>query len=134
MEYDKQWWNEFRRKTVEDILELTGKKNDDYTGSREESNPFQNFDLSDEFGVDPITGVCIRMQDKFQRAKAFAKQGDLSLTSKGDTVDDIFKDLIGYSLIIIGMLERERSKQKSCYTHQSYDTTIERTNHKENRK
>lgn len=110
MEYDKQWWNEFRRKTVEDILELTGKKNDDYTGSREESNPFQNFDLSDEFGVDPIIGVCIRMQDKFQRAKAFAKQGDLSLTTKGDTVDDIFKDIIGYSLIIIGMLERDRSK------------------------
>jgi|TARA_A100000171_G_C2111166_1_gene135135 hypothetical protein len=113
MQYDKDWWEEFRRAKVEEILELTGKKNADYTGARSEPNPFQNFDLSSDFDVDPIVGVCVRMQDKFQRAKAFCKQGNLELNDKGDTVEDIFKDLIGYSLIVIGMLERQKNTQKN---------------------
>ena len=113
MVHDKQWWDKFRKQTVDDILSLTAKKNADYTGGVDESNPFENFDLSTDFGVDPVVGVCVRMQDKFQRAKAFCKQGNLALTTKGDAVEDIFKDLIGYSLIIIGMLEREKNATKS---------------------
>ncbi len=113
MVHDKQWWDDFRKQTVDDILSLTAKKNADYTGVVAESNPFENFDLSTDFGVDPIVGVCVRMQDKFQRAKAFCRQGNLALTTKGDAVEDIFKDLIGYSLIIIGMLEREKHATKS---------------------
>ena len=111
--YDKEWWEQFRRDTVELILEQTAEKNADYTGGVKEQNPFQNFDLSTDFGVDPVVGVCVRMQDKFQRAKAFCKQGNLALTTKGDAVEDIFKDMIGYSLIIIGMLEREKNATKS---------------------
>jgi hypothetical protein len=113
MVHDKQWWDDFRKQTVDDILSLTAKKNADYTGGVAESNPFENFDLSTDFGVDPIVGVCVRMQDKFQRAKAFCRQGNLALTTKGDAVEDIFKDLIGYSLIIMGMLEREKHTTKS---------------------
>ncbi len=43
---------------------------------------------------------------KFQRAKAFCADGSLSVNSEGDKAKDIFRDLIGYSLIAIGMLER----------------------------
>ena len=31
MAYDKIWWEDFRRQEVEEILALTGKKNNDYT-------------------------------------------------------------------------------------------------------
>ena len=91
---------------IQGILELTAKKNNDYTGGETCDNPFANFDASTEFGVDPLVGVCIRMQDKFQRAKAFCADGKLSVNSDGDKAKDIFRDLIGYSLIAIGMLER----------------------------
>jgi hypothetical protein len=47
------------------------------------------------------------MQDKFQRAKAFCKDGKLSVCTEGDQAKDIFRDLIGYSLIALGMLERQ---------------------------
>jgi hypothetical protein len=50
------------------------------------------------------------MQDKFQRAKAFCADGSLNVNTNGDQSKDIFRDLIGYSLIAIGMLEREESK------------------------
>ena len=104
--FDKIWWDKFRRDEVESILDMTANKNPDYTGGESCENPFANFDFSTEFGVHPLTGVCIRMQDKFQRAKAFCADGQLKVITKGDQSKDIFRDLIGYSLIAIGMLER----------------------------
>ena len=104
--FDKQWWSEFRQQEVDAILTLTAKKNADYTGGNSCNNPFANFDQSVEFGVPPLTGICIRMQDKFQRAKALCADGTLAVESIGDQDKDIFRDLIGYSLIALGMLER----------------------------
>jgi len=106
--FDKTWWEEFRNAEVQYILDLTAGKNSDYTGGETCDNPFANFDKSTEFGVDPLTGICIRMQDKFQRAKAFCSDGSLSVNTEGDKSKDIFRDLIGYSLIAIGMLERRK--------------------------
>ncbi len=105
-QYDKEWWDKFRHEEVQYILELTGRKNSDYTGGDGCNNPFANFDASVEFNVDPLTGICVRMQDKFQRAKAFCAAGSLEVNTDGDKAKDIFRDLIGYSLIAIGMLER----------------------------
>ena len=105
-QYDKEWWDKFRHEEVQYILELTGRKNSDYTGGDGCNNPFANFDASVVFNVDPLTGVCVRMQDKFQRAKAFCSSGSLEVNTDGDQEKDIFRDLIGYSLIAIGMLER----------------------------
>jgi len=107
---DKVWWDKFRQEEIDSILEMTANKNSDYTGGNTCDNPFANFDASTEFGVHPLTGICIRMQDKFQRAKAFCSDGSLKVTTKGDQSKDIFRDLIGYSLIAIGMLEREEKK------------------------
>jgi hypothetical protein len=108
--FDKGWWDKFRSEEMDDILAMTANKNSDYTGGKTCNNPFANFDASTEFGVHPLTGICIRMQDKFQRAKAFCSDGSLKVTTKGDQSKDIFRDLIGYSLIAIGMLEREEKK------------------------
>jgi len=109
--YDKEWWDNFRYDEIKEILELTGNKNSDYTGGDKCSNPFENFDGSTEFGIDPLVGLSLRMQDKFQRLKAFTRDGRLSVNSDGDKPRDIFRDLIGYSLIAIGMLERSNKSQ-----------------------
>ena len=79
-------------------------------GARDGSGSAARFDSSAEYGVHPMTGVCIRMQDKIQRAKAFCKDGQLKVNTSGDQSKDIFRDLIGYSLIAIGMLERAESE------------------------
>ena len=107
MEFNKEWWEQFRQGEVDEILRLTSLKNSDYTGGDTQDNPFENFDGSTDFGIEPLVGVALRMQDKFQRLKAFSRDGKLSLNEKGDTTRDIFRDLIGYSLIAIGMLERD---------------------------
>jgi len=108
--FDKGWWDKFRSEEMDYILAMTANKNSDYTGGKTCHNPFANFDGSTEFGVHPLTGICIRMQDKFQRAKAFCSDGSLQVNTQGDQSKDIFRDLIGYSLIAIGMLEREEKK------------------------
>ena len=110
LDFDKIWWEKFRHEEVVSILEMTAGKCSDYTGGESCDNPFANFDGSSEFGVQPLTGVCIRMQDKFQRAKAFCNDGQLKVFTDGDQTKDIFRDLIGYSLIAIGMLERAESE------------------------
>ena len=107
--HDKEWWFNFQSETFSDIVTLTRKKNDDYTGGADTPNPFANFDESNEFGVDPLIGLSVRMGDKMQRLKSFCNAG-LSLETKGDTVADIFKDLIGYSAIALGMLERRKGR------------------------
>jgi hypothetical protein len=107
--HDKEWWFSFQADTFNDIATLTRKKNNDYTGGADTTNPFANFDEANQFGVDPLVGLSVRMGDKMQRLKAFCNAG-LSLDTKGDTVADIFKDLIGYSAIALGMLERRKER------------------------
>ena len=107
--YNKEWWFTFQHNTFEELKDLTKKKNNDYTGGKEHSNPFANFDEAEGFGIDPIIGLSLRIGDKMQRLRAFCNSG-LSLETKGDTVADIFKDLIGYSTLALGMLERKKGK------------------------
>ena len=106
--YDKDWYDEFRQQVVQRLLDVTAQKNNDYTTGESATNPFANFDRSLDFGVQPLTGLCIRMQDKFQRAMTFAKDGKLKVTEGNDQVEDIFLDLMGYSLLALGMLERDK--------------------------
>ena len=94
--YDKDWYDEFREEVVERLLAVTAKKNNDYTTGTTNTNPFANFDRSEDFGVQPLVGLCIRMQDKFQRAMTFAKDGKLEVTEGNDQVEDIFFDIMGY--------------------------------------
>ena len=66
----KEEWLEFQAQVFDDMKELTRAKNADYTGGTDD--PFANFRESEDFGVPTLTGLCVRMGDKFQRVKSFA--------------------------------------------------------------
>jgi hypothetical protein len=85
------------------VLAMVKQKNSDYTGGTECTDPFANFTISTDFGVPPLTGLCIRMADKFQRVKTFCRDGKMAQSNEGAV--DAFRDIIGYSLIALGMLE-----------------------------
>jgi hypothetical protein len=104
--FDKDWWFAFQKQITDHLLDVTHKKNNDYTGGETTSNPFANFDSSVDFGIEPVVGVCLRMSDKFERAKTFANDGKLAYSGSNDSVKDVFLDIAGYSLIVLGMLER----------------------------
>lgn len=90
------------------ILALIKKKNNDYTAGGQEDDPFRNFREAEDFGIDPIAGLCNRMNDKFNRIKAYVKTGKLAVDGDGDGFEDAFNDMIGYSLLALGMLEEKK--------------------------
>jgi len=96
---------DFVRKTFEDMHALITIKNNDYTADR---GPFYNFETAEAFGIDPMVGLMLRMGDKFRRLEAYALKGSV----QGESVEDAFKDLIGYSCIALGMLESKRDAQE----------------------
>ena len=102
-------WLKFQAQVFKEIKEVTRRKNEDYCP---DANPFANFLSSQEFGVDPIIGIALRMSDKFQRLKTFCQNGTLSVATKGDHIEDVFLDLIGYSSLALGLLAAKRQKQE----------------------
>jgi len=101
----KEEFKEFRINTCQEINALMDQKNSDYTAG---GSVFSNFEATEDIGVPALNGLIIRMLDKFQRVKSFAKSGALAV--EGEGVDDAFKDLIGYCLIALGMRESSSNK------------------------
>ena len=79
-------------------------KNHDYTSLG--GDAFANFRQSEEFGVDPLIALCIRMGDKFKRVQTFCKNGELMV--QNEAVDDAFRDLIGYSVLALAMFSEKQ--------------------------
>lgn len=86
-------------------VEIHTKKNSDYSGGGgPDDDPLANFKGSGEVGIDPGLGIILRMQDKFQRVKAFAKTGKLAVVDEG--VEDAMLDIANYALLFLA-LKRE---------------------------
>lgn len=91
----------FARKEMEAIMEILAKKNHDYTAGS--GDAFANFRQSEDFGVNTMQGVALRMGDKWQRIRSFLKLGEL----KSESLEDALRDNIGYSLIMLALLQEK---------------------------
>jgi len=98
----KNEFNELVAHTLGDLMEILKKKQNDYTGGRD---PFANFRLSTLEGVEPATGLMIRVQDKMQRIRTYLKKGELLVDGEG--FEDAIEDVIGYMLILKGLLREQ---------------------------
>lgn len=96
----------FVNTTLDDLQALIKRKNADYTAGS--GDPFANFRVAEDFGVDTFQGVMLRMSDKIQRLKSFCKNGKLEVANEG--AEDSLKDIIGYSLICLGLLHEKNNK------------------------
>jgi hypothetical protein len=77
-------------------------KNADYTGGS--GDPFENFKMCERVGLGKAeTGILIRMMDKIQRVKSFISKGTLEV--KNESAADAVRDIIGYSLVLLGMMK-----------------------------
>ena len=102
----KEQYFDFAEKFFESCLEISRKKNADYTGAVED-NPFANFQSVEVVGVPTVSGFLTRMMDKMVRVGSFAKKGELQV--KDESVIDSLKDLANYSCLLAGYLESETS-------------------------
>jgi hypothetical protein len=99
--------NEEYLEFVDSMLELVkgmiAQKNRDYTSGSGDAL----FNLRDatNLGLTPMHGLALRMSDKFKRLQTFVKTGSLSVKNEG--AEDVFKDLIGYSLMGLALLREQ---------------------------
>lgn len=84
---------------VYDILNLHNKKVQDYGEILATEG---NLRASEELGIPAYKGILIRMNDKMNRLKKFARDGNLACES----VEDSFMDLANYSLLACILFER----------------------------
>ena len=88
-------------KLLMSVNNILKQKNHDYTGNN--GDPFANFRLAEIEGVDPRTGVLIRVQDKLQRIRTYINQGKLAVDGEG--WQDAIKDVIGYMTLLYGLMQ-----------------------------
>ncbi len=105
--FTSQTYHEFVKVTLDALQALIKAKQADYTNGK---GPFANFEQASDYGVDPFKGLMVRMGDKMQRVKSYCSQGGLQVPNEG--VEDSLKDIIGYSLIGLGMLEETKRSKK----------------------
>lgn len=95
--------------TFNGVTDTIRRKNSDYTGDN--FNPFHNFEKSIQYGVNPVDGMLVRIQDKMSRLHALANGHDAKVDEK---IEDTLTDAIGYIAILSAFIQKNgRSKEES---------------------
>lgn len=98
--------------TLQIVHAMVERKNNDYTAGTDD--PFNNFRLATLEGVEPETGLMIRTQDKMQRLRTYINSGELMVAGEG--FEDAIHDVIGYMLILKGLLVERLHSDAEGYT------------------
>lgn len=100
----KQEYFDFSEEFFKSCVEISKKKNADYTGGSKD--PFANFKSVEVLGISTEVGFLTRMMDKMKRISSFVSQGELQV--KDESVTDTLNDLANYCALMAGYI---KSKQ-----------------------
>ena len=107
---NREGYFKFHRELCKTALELSIKKNHDYSGGVDGTNPFQNFMLVEELGVGVTTeqGFVVRIADKIKRLSGFCKTGKFEVAD--ESFDDTCIDVINYVCLLAAYVSSSREK------------------------
>lgn len=101
----KEQYMEFQKQTFDAMIEITRRKNADYTGAS--GDPFFNFTRVEALGIASTEqGFLTRMLDKFARITSFVQKGELQV--KDESVQDTLRDLANYCILMLGYIESKK--------------------------
>lgn len=103
---NKKEYFEFANEFFDQCLEISKKKNSDYTGGTQD--PFSNFQSVEVLGIKTEIGFLTRMMDKMKRVASFAEKGELQV--KDESVTDTLRDLANYSCLLAGYIQSKKQK------------------------
>ena len=83
-------------------------KNSDYTGGKNATDIFANFNSSIILDIHPVQGLLLRLIDKVQRIRSFTNDKQLQVSN--ESVEDACEDIINYAILAKAMLIEERKK------------------------
>ena len=91
---------------LEEARELVERKNNDYAG---EKDFLANFRMAEMMGLNPSTGVLLRISDKFARiCQLVQKEANVP----EESIHDTLIDLMNYSALMILCLKDEEARRK----------------------
>lgn len=82
---------------LEKMADIHSVKNQDYGGG----NPLGNFLESQKFGIDPFTGILVRLSDKWSRICSLAKKKNMAGAVKDESIEDTLIDLANYAILAL---------------------------------
>lgn len=100
----KEEYFQFAQNFFDKCLEISKKKNADYTGK--DNDPFANFQSVNVLGISTEHGFLTRMMDKMKRIASFVENGELQV--KDESVIDTLRDLANYSCLLAGYIESKK--------------------------
>lgn len=104
---NKKQYMEFHEACCRKMVEITKKKNADYTGVGDD--PFANFSRVESLGIcTVIQGFLVRMTDKLCRIASFSAKGFLEVLD--ESVEDTLLDLANYCILLAGYIRQDRQK------------------------
>lgn len=111
----KPEYMEYHRQFCDRMIEITKKKNADYSGAG--GDPFNNFRHVGNFihveHVDLVAvGFMTRMSDKFSRIGSFISNGTLQV--QDESVADTLLDLANYSALFAGYLKEKADELREA--------------------
>jgi uncharacterized damage-inducible protein DinB len=109
---NKQEFFTYHQNFTKKILDISQKKNADYTGDT--TDPFANFTAVERNGVATTEqGFMVRMTDKMQRLASFTQNGKLEV--EDEKVEDTLMDLANYCILFAAYLEGKRPTIDSMF-------------------
>lgn len=105
---NKQEFFEYHKQFCEELLAISMKKNEDYTGVN--NDPFANFTAVERNGIASTEqGFLTRMMDKMQRINSYVQRGELSV--EDEKVEDTLQDLANYCILFSAYLRSKHNDQ-----------------------
>jgi hypothetical protein len=90
---------------LDSVLETMARKNADYCGSHQATDPLANLRLSEKIGLcDTKTAILSRLLDKVQRLVNLTTGHEPQVA---ETAEDTLQDLVGYTILLRAALLEE---------------------------
>ena len=103
----REWYLQLHKLLCSRMMEITARKNADYTGGSVENDAFANFRQVERLGIcSTEQGFLTRMSDKMARINSFVKKGELKV--KDESVEDTLLDLANYCILMIGYVRSKK--------------------------
>ena len=90
---------------LKSLAKIHSDKNHDYST---EKDPLSNLRSCEDMGIEAWKGVVVRLTDKMDRLKSYAKKGEYKV--KGEGLKDTFSDMAVYAILGIILFEENEKR------------------------
>lgn len=107
----------FYLQAILDAIKISSKKNQDYCAPSKEEvdsggyDPLANFKGTVALGVDPTSGLLVRMGDKWMRICSYSKRRELAVENEG--ILDALLDMANYCFLLVALLRDSGREEES---------------------